>query len=121
MVRDNLDWAALAAQLSTHRSAASASAKWYRDLAPSMRDTGAWGDGDDGRLLAALRDSGAQEASEVDWAAAVPGRGAAAALRRWRLMLKHVPGGGVDRGFAGSVDYLATKFAKKLPQAQADG
>lgn len=84
-----------------------------------MRDEGTWGSGDDGRLLRFLRDAGAGEETEVDWAAAVAGRGGAAALRRWKLMRKHVPGA-VDRGFTGCVAYLVNKFAAKVQEAEEE-
>ncbi len=113
-MRDNIDWAALSARMGT-RTAASMADKWYRELAPSMRDTGAWGAGDDKRLLRALLLGGAAEETEVEWGAAVAGRAGAAALRRWRLMLKHVPGA-VDRGYPGCLSFLVAKFAPELQQ-----
>ena len=118
VTRDNLNWGTIAAAIGT-RSAASALQKWYADFAPSMREAGTWGAGDDGRLLRFLRDARAGEATEVDWAAAVAGRGGAAALRRWKLMQKHVPGA-VDRGFAGCVAYLVDKYADKVAAAAAE-
>ena len=116
--RDNFDWKVIAAAIGT-RSAAQANSKWYDTVAPSMHEAGTWGAGDDGRLLRYLRDVRAGEATEVDWAAAVAGRSSAAALRRWKLMLKHVPGA-VDRGFAGCVAYLVDKFAAKLADSAPD-
>jgi hypothetical protein len=112
VVRDNIDWSALALRMGT-RSAAGLQEKWYRDLAPSMRETGAWASGDDRRLLRALRASGAAEETEVDWGACVEGRAGAAALRRWRLMCKHVPRA-VDVGFQGCVAQLVAKFEPAL-------
>lgn len=109
---DNLDWSALAVRFGG-RSAASLREKWYTDCAPSMREVGTWGTGDDTRLLRALRASGATEETEVDWPAAVEGRTGATALRRWKLMLRHVPGA-VDKGFEGCVDFLVRRFAPAL-------
>ena len=63
-----------------------------------------------------MRDARAGEATEVDWSAAVAGRSSAASLRRWKLMLKHVPGA-TDRGFAACVAYLVEKFAAKVQAA----
>jgi hypothetical protein len=138
VTRDNWNWSAIAAAIGT-RSAQSANTKWcafvimpvaarqclraalpptrYCDFAPSMREEGTWGPGGDGRLLRFLRDAAVGEETEVDWAAAVAGRGGAAALRRWKLMRKHVPGA-VDRGFAGCVAYLVNKFAAKVQEAE---
>ena len=116
--RDNYDWKVISAAIGT-RAPGQANSKWYSDVAPSMHEAGTWGAGDDGRLLRFLRDARAGEATEVDWSAAVAGRGSAASMRRWKLMLKHVPGA-TDRGFAGCVAYLVSKFAAKVAGAEAE-
>jgi hypothetical protein len=115
--RDNFDWKVIAAAIGT-RSASQANSKWYDQLAPSMQEAGTWGAGDDGRLLRYLRDARAGEATEVDWSAAVAGRTSAAAQRRWKLMLKHVPGA-IDLGFGGCVAFLVQKYAAKVEAAAA--
>ncbi len=118
MVIDNIDWSAIAARMGT-RTQMSVADKWYRDCAPSMRDAGTWGPGDDKRLLRFLLRAGAEEESVVPWGDAVRGRTGAAALRRWKLMVKHVPGA-VDRGYEGCVDFLVDKFAPALRDEPED-
>ena len=59
-----------------------------------MVSRGEWGLGDDRRMLRAIYAAilaGASQEYDLDWEALVAGREAAAARRRWRLMLRVVP------------------------------
>ena len=85
-----------------------------------MVETGDWAKSDDEALLAALHAAGVLEASALDWAALVPGRGARETLRRWKLMVKKVPGA-VDAGFSGCVAFLHQRHVRGAPVAAAGG
>jgi hypothetical protein len=108
---DDIAWDVVAEGL-PGRSSAQCRREWYRRLAPTMAERGEWGsDGADDRallrfLLRAARrrerearraggagagSAGVLREGEVSWADAVPGRSAAAALRRWQLMRKALP------------------------------
>jgi hypothetical protein len=114
--RDNFDWTAISVKMGT-RSAAALQAKWYDDLAPSMREAGEWARGEDALLLAHLHRGGCEEETEVEWAAAVPGRSGLVSLRRWHLMLKVLPGY-VDLTFS---ERVARLVAMKAPGLLAEG
>jgi hypothetical protein len=90
-VLDDVDWGAVSAAVGT-RTHIQCLEKWYDQLAPSMVARGDWGPGDDRRLLRALAAAAPAAEYEVEWGALVPGRTAAAARRRWRLMAKSEPG-----------------------------
>ena len=118
MRRENLDWAAMSLQMGT-RSATQMSDRWYKILAPSMREAGEWGRGEDRILLAALLEEGAAEETEVEWAGLVPGRAGRVCIKRWRLMTKRVPDA-LEEGFEGCLDYLVRQFAPDLAPAAAE-
>ena len=103
--------------------------KWYTQVSPSMQERGDWGRGDDKRMLRALlavvasshpsssalpSAAAAVNASTVDWSrVAPPGRTAAAARRRWQLMLKTVRNSH-ELEFAEAVREIARRSAPKL-------
>jgi len=118
--RDNVNWAAVSAAMGGVRSACQCLDRYYRTEVPKMLEAGDWAKSDDQVLLAALHAAGVLEASALDWAALVPGRGARETLRRWKLMVKNVPGA-VDAGFSGCVAFLHQRHVRGAPVAAAGG
>ncbi len=95
------------------RSALQMCTKWYECLAPTMKEKGEWGAGDDDALLAALQTCGACEETEVSWGDLLRGRTASACLRRWKVMQRWVPAW-AEEGFQGCVEKLAAMRAAQL-------
>jgi hypothetical protein len=113
MTLDDIDWNYISAQVRT-RSTVQCIDKWYNRLAPTLQSRGDWGEGDDKRLLKALYQSGATKEYEVeDWGALVPGRSEGQCKRRWKSMVKVVPGWR-DAEMGSCVGYLVQKYMPKL-------
>lgn len=120
MTLDDIDWNYISAQVRT-RSTVQCIDKWYNRLAPTLESRGDWGKGDDKRLLKALYQSGATKEYEVeDWGALVPGRSQGQCKRRWKSMVKVVPGWR-DAEMGRCVGYLAQKYMPKLLKGEGSG
>ena len=91
VVLDDINWEAVVSHVKT-RTRLQCIAKWYHRLSPSMIQRGEWGSGDDRRMLKALWSLGACMEYQVPWAKLVAGRTSEQCRRRWRLMVKSVPG-----------------------------
>lgn len=91
----------------------------FRALAPSMKDSGEWAAGDDGRMLEALRRQRAFNVGCVDWGALLPGRPAAVCLKRWRLWTKTVPRAS-EKGFAGVLAEMWKRHGEKADKRREE-
>lgn len=81
---------------------------------------GAWGIGDDRRMLKALLEERPAEEFEVDWEGLVEGRTAAQSKRRWRLMLKCVPNHR-DMELPETIQYLVKTYTPDLLESTPEG
>merc|ERR1712176_939568 len=101
------------------RSAHQCMQKWYKELSPSMVQTGEWGQVDDRAMLKSLLKQKGKPEWHIDWASILPQRSASQTKRRWQLMQKYITEP-EDRSLDDKVMFLVSKFAPHLLSQESD-
>ena len=120
--KDDISWVRIAKEMKEckmERSAHQCMQKWYKELSPSMVQTGEWGQGDDRAMLKSLLKQKGKPEWHIDWASILPQRSASQTKRRWQLMQKYITEP-EDRSLDDKVMFLVSKFAPHLLSQESD-